>query len=603
VGSFDLGLADIGHGLRRVEVALRTLGPTEGPRPSPERLARILAEVGASVSTRSPATIQHVLCDEAGGALARVEVVESPFGEGMRVSGTITAIEAPVAQTVDEAPDPRFLDAVEAAVIARDSEGRVTYWSPGAERLYGWGAGEVLGAVHDEFSDLADGAAAGARRVEIVGRRGRWEGSLLASRKDGSHVPVEVRLTALGAEGERAGVLSVAIDIGARVSAENEARRAWDYVSAITQGIGEGVFALDEQGIVQFVNSAAEQMLGWSQADLLGRPVSEAIERRRARARRPSRIDRARVDGKVVRIHDDVFVRRDGFELPVGYTVSPFASEHGDAGSVVVFRDISQQKVEGQKLQSELAYSATVARVRRALAQDQFVLYAQPVVDVRTRAVHTHELLIRMREPNGQLKAPGQFLPAAERSGQIVEIDQWVIRQGAKLAARGHGVSVNVSGASVGDSSMVDVFAGIIEESGADPRRIIMELTETAVIKDERPAREFIDGMRELGCEFALDDFGTGYGGFTYVKNLDIDYLKIDKEFVRDLHKDSSCQHVVEAIVSLARSFNLRTIAEGVESRACLAVLSEFGVDFAQGYRLKRPAPLSRAFPETGSDE
>lgn len=599
-GAFDLDLADIGHGLRRIQVALSTLGPPDGPRPSAEKLARILAEVGAAVSTRTPTTLRHVLCD-AGGAQAVVEVMEGAFGGGMRVRGTVTPAGLPAVDTADDVPDARFLDAVEVAVIARDSTGRVTYWSPGAERLYGWRADEVVGVAHDEFSELADSAAAGARRVEIVGRRGRWEGSLLASRKDGSRVPVEVRLSALGGEREPTGVLSVAMDIGVRVSEENEARRAHDYISAIAQGIGEGVFAVDENGMFQFVNAAAEEMLGWSEADLLGRPVAEAIERRRTGrgARRLSRIDRARAERKVVHINDDLFIRRDGFELPVGYAVSPFASEHGDAGSVVVFRDISAQKVEGQKLQTELAYSATVARVRRALVHDEFVLYAQPVFDLRTRAVHSHELLIRMREPNGQLKAPGQFLPAAERSGLIVEIDEWVIRQGAELAARGHSVSVNVSAASVGDPSRVDVFAEIIDASGADPHRITMELTETALIKDERPAREFIDGMRELGCEFALDDFGTGYGGFTYVKNLDIDYLKIDREFIRDLHKDPSCQHVVEAIVSLARSFNLRTIAEGVESRACLAVLSEFGVDYVQGYRLKRPAPLDRAFPDT----
>ena len=360
------------------------------------------------------------------------------------------------------------------------------------------------------------------------------------------------------------------------------------------------MFALDEKGMVQLVNTAAEKMLGWREAELLGRPVSEVVERHRPGRRRgrPSRIDRARAERRVARIPDDVFIRRDGFELPVAYTVSPFANEHGDAGSVIVFSDISAQKAQGQKLKNESAYSATVARVRRALAQDELVLYAQPVVDLGTRAVHAHELLIRMREPTGQLKAPGQFLPAAERSGLIAQIDQWVMLQGAGLAARGHRVSVNLSAASIGDPSMVDAFAEIIDASGADPRLIIMELTETAVITDERSAREFIEGMRELGCEFALDDFGTGYGGFTYVKNLDIDYLKIDKSFIRDLHTDPSCQHVVKAIVSLARAFHMRTIAEGVESGACLAVLSEFGVDFAQGYRLKRPAPLDRTFPD-----
>jgi EAL domain-containing protein (putative c-di-GMP-specific phosphodiesterase class I) len=215
--------------------------------------------------------------------------------------------------------------------------------------------------------------------------------------------------------------------------------------------------------------------------------------------------------------------------------------------------------------------------------------------------VHSHELLIRMREPTGHLRSPAQFLPAAERSGLIVEIDEWVIRQGAELSAQGHAVSINVSAASVGTPGFIDTVAEMFDAAGADPRRVIMELTETAVVRDERPAREFIDAMRALGCEFALDDFGTGYGGFTYIKHLAIDYLKIDKEFVRDLDRDTSSRHVVEVIVSLAGRFGLRTVAEGVESRACLEVLSDLGVDYAQGYRLKRPAPLARAFAESGA--
>ena len=153
-----------------------------------------------------------------------------------------------------------------------------------------------------------------------------------------------------------------------------------------------------------------------------------------------------------------------------------------------------------------------------------------------------------------------------------------------------------MSAASVGTPGFAEAVADVIERAGADPRRVIMELTETAVVRDERPAREFIDAMRALGCEFALDDFGTGYGGFTYIKQLAIDYLKIDREFVRDLDRDTSSRHVVEVIVSLAGRFGLRTVAEGVESRACLEVLCDLGVDYAQGYRLARPAPLERVF-------
>jgi EAL domain-containing protein (putative c-di-GMP-specific phosphodiesterase class I) len=267
---------------------------------------------------------------------------------------------------------------------------------------------------------------------------------------------------------------------------------------------------------------------------------------------------------------------------------------------VVVFSDAGERAADAVRPHGERAHAAIVARVRQALSQDDFVLFAQPVYHLRSMEVHTHELLIRMREPNGHLRPPAQFLPVAERSGLIVEIDEWVIRQAAGLAARGHDVSVNVSAASVGTPGFVETVAEVLDEAGADPRRVIMELTETAVVRDERPAREFIDAMRALGCEFALDDFGTGYGGFTYIKHLAIDYLKIDREFVRDLDRDISSRHVVEVIVSLASRFGLRTVAEGVESRACPEVLADLGVDYAQGYRLMRPAPLDRAFAQAG---
>lgn len=376
-----------------------------------------------------------------------------------------------------------------------------------------------------------------------------------------------------------------------------EAPSGDDHAAAALQGMSEGVFTLDADGLFRFVNTAAEGMLGWTRAELAGRPVARTIGRRpaaHAGRRRHSRLDRARARHELVRVQDDVFMRRDGVEIPVAYTVTPLSDGRG--GSVVVFSAGSGRAGDGAPPHGERAHAAIVARVRQALTQDDFVLYAQPVYDLRTMEVHSHELLIRMREPTGHLRSPAQFLPVAERSGLIVEIDEWVIRQGAELSARGHAVSLNVSAASVGTPGFIDTVAEIFDVAGADPRRVIMELTETAVVRDERPAREFIDAMRALGCEFALDDFGTGYGGFTYIKHLAIDYLKIDKEFVRDLDRDTSSRHVVEVIVSLAGRFGLRTVAEGVESRACLEVLSDLGVDYAQGYRLKRPAPLARAF-------
>ena len=285
-----------------------------------------------------------------------------------------------------------------------------------------------------------------------------------------------------------------------------------------------------------------------------------------------------------------------GAEVVIHVAEGPFGSGPAARGTIIPAADTTPEPARAPAPGGE--GDADASLVRRALAWDGFVLYAQPVFDLRSMEVHSHELLIRMREPNGHLRAPGRFLPAAERSGLIVEIDEWVIRRGAALAARGHDVSVNVSAASVGTPGFIETVAAILDAAGTDPRRVIMELTETAVVEDERPAREFINAMRALGCAFALDDFGTGYGGFTHIKHLAIDYLKIDREFVRDLDRDASSRHVVEIIVSLAGRFGLRTVAEGVESRACLEALSDLGVDYAQGYRLKRPSPLGSVFAE-----
>jgi EAL domain-containing protein (putative c-di-GMP-specific phosphodiesterase class I) len=201
-----------------------------------------------------------------------------------------------------------------------------------------------------------------------------------------------------------------------------------------------------------------------------------------------------------------------------------------------------------------------------------------------------------MLDADGSVIAPGSFLPAAERYGLIREIDRWVVRRAAALSAQGHAVELNISADSLGD----DDFGAIVEHelgrAGADHSRIVIELTETAVLQNEEAGRRFINRIRKLGCAFALDDFGTGYGGFTYLKRLEIDYLKIDREFVRDLPRDAASQHVVKAVVSLANDFGQKTVAEGVEDAETLRLLHAYGVDYAQGFYLGRPAGLDAVF-------
>jgi EAL domain-containing protein (putative c-di-GMP-specific phosphodiesterase class I) len=222
------------------------------------------------------------------------------------------------------------------------------------------------------------------------------------------------------------------------------------------------------------------------------------------------------------------------------------------------------------------------------------VLHAQPIIDIATGETVQHELLIRMIDEDGSAIPPGLFLPVAEEYGLIREIDRWVVGQAAALAAEGHALEINLSAESLGDPDLYAVVERELTTRGVDPSLIVFELTETALLRDEDAARSFIERVERLGCKLALDDFGTGYGGFTYLKRLPVDFLKIDIEFVRDLAQSPSSAHVVRAVVSLARGFGQKTVAEGVEDAETLALLGELGVDYAQGFGIGRPAPVAQ---------
>jgi EAL domain-containing protein (putative c-di-GMP-specific phosphodiesterase class I) len=277
----------------------------------------------------------------------------------------------------------------------------------------------------------------------------------------------------------------------------------------------------------------------------------------------------------------------------VEITAAPFQTEEGVRGSVVVFSDISERKTEERRLREQIEASSRVGRIRDALAEDRFVLYAQPIIDLASRRTVQHELLIRLRDRGGAVVLPHEFLPAAEESGLIVDIDRWVVRQAIGLARAGHAVELNLSAHSLSAPGLIDDFRNELERTSADPSLIVVELTETALLADEHAGELFIERVAALGCRLALDDFGTGYGGFTYLKRLPVNFLKIDIEFVHDLPTNQASHHVVKAIVSLARGFGQQTVAEGVEDETTLRMLRDFGVDYGQGYGIAKPKPVT----------
>jgi EAL domain-containing protein (putative c-di-GMP-specific phosphodiesterase class I) len=153
-------------------------------------------------------------------------------------------------------------------------------------------------------------------------------------------------------------------------------------------------------------------------------------------------------------------------------------------------------------------------------------------------------------------------------------------------------VHFNISGKSLGSRELINDLVRALEDTGADPALLVCEVTETALANDGAAAEAFVHELLGLGCEIALDDFGMGYGGFAYLKRLPLSVLKIDIEFVRDLVENPQSQQVVRAIVNLAHGFGRQTIAEGVENQATLELLETYGVDYAQGFAIGRPAPI-----------
>jgi PAS domain S-box-containing protein len=496
-----------------------------------------------------------------------------------------------------------LLDAVDVAVIATDLNGVVTHWNRGAERVHGWSEAETLGRSVLEFAVGDDDRELVGRLLRAVRERGEWDGEMSIRRRDGSSFPAYTRIAlVVDADGEPAGVAGVSVDLSERIEIERELRTTRDYLRAVTDNMGEGLFTLDIDGRLTYMNRAAEELLGWSHEELIGRVMHDVTHHRRADGSafplEECPLLAARQEGRILRVDDDVFIRRDDSPVHVSYTAAPFDAGDGVRGSVVVFGDISQHKAEQLRLLEQMERLSWVGRVRDALSEDRLVLHAQPIVDLGTGRVVQHELLIRMRDRDGGLVMPGRFLPAAEEYGLIVDIDRWVVSRAAELAGCGHPVELNLSARSIAAPGLVEHFRSELARTGAEARLLVIELTETALLDDGPAAEAFIHGVKALGCLLALDDFGTGYGGFTYLKRLPVDYLKIDIEFVRDLVTNEASQHVVRALVSLARGFGQLTVAEGAEDEATLQLLRDLGVDYVQGYGVARPGPLQEVLGE-----
>jgi diguanylate cyclase (GGDEF)-like protein len=233
-------------------------------------------------------------------------------------------------------------------------------------------------------------------------------------------------------------------------------------------------------------------------------------------------------------------------------------------------------------------------RIRHALDEDAFELFAQPIVDLSTGNQARQEVLLRLRTDEGLL-LPASFLNAAERFDLVQAVDRWVVQKAIAHVSQCPDavLELNLSAKSIADERVVAFIEQSLKRADVKPGTLIFEITETEALANLQQAREFAERLRRLGCRFALDDFGTGFGSFSYIKHLPVDSVKIDGEFIRDLPRAPVDQEVVRAITQLAGVLGFETIAEGVEESATADILRDYGVDFGQGFLYGHPAPLA----------
>ncbi|MTJ84064.1 MAG: EAL domain-containing protein [Telmatospirillum sp.] len=241
-------------------------------------------------------------------------------------------------------------------------------------------------------------------------------------------------------------------------------------------------------------------------------------------------------------------------------------------------------------------YLLILNNLRRALDQGEFVLHYQPQLSIATGRVVGAEALIRWQHPDLGLLSPARFISIAEDSGRIVEIGEWVLREACRQAALWRGmddlaVAVNLSAVQFRRGGLLACVKGALDDSGFDPARLELELTESILLRDTANVLSTVKRLKSLGVKLSIDDFGTGYSSLAYLTRFDLDRLKIDQSFIREVKSDNNADTIVRTIIQLAHGLNLKTVAEGVEDAATLEIVRRYGCDDVQGFHFSRPIP------------
>jgi diguanylate cyclase (GGDEF)-like protein/PAS domain S-box-containing protein len=588
-----------------------------------------------------------------GEAVARDDSEAAPAdGEGpVRVVGTVQDVTEEAAARSARDLLSYVVQSTGDAIITKAPDGTITSWNHGAEQLYGYSAEEALGRPSG-FTETGERAGEWQKLLQTVFSGQSIEGfETERVRKDGSVIAVSLTVSPVtDANGRIVSAAIIARDTTERVRYEERLRHMADH-DQLTSLFNRRRF--DEQLKRELAragryaeNSAVlsidiDNFKGIN--DSAGHAAGDAVLCHVARVL----AERSRATDIVARLGGDEFAvllsavgTREArtaaehllaeirsspalygakpFRITASIGVATFESDDATAGEILVNADLAMYAAKTAGRDRVVVYTPTEARKARAMAKltwsqriqdalehDRFVLHLQPILELSSGQIKHGELLLRMKGERGKLISPGAFLPAAERFGLIHAIDRWVVQQAIQLVGESIGsvprVGINLSGESiVGDPHLLAMIEQELGRSTVDPAKLIFEVTETAAIANMPEATEFAHGLTSLGCSLALDDFGTGFGSFYYLKHLPVSYVKLDGEFIQNLPRSEVDEHMVKAIVGVSQALGIKTVAESVADEETIGLLHKHQVDYAQGYYVGKPAPLSAALADGG---
>lgn len=473
-------------------------------------------------------------------------------------------------------------------IVTVDAAGVVVEWNETARETFGYTREQAVGSELDRLiippsrrASHRDVMAQLADRDRDLGHELR---TITAMRAGGELFPAEVAASRV--QDDPPLYTGFLRDITETKRAELENER----LAGIVRSTQDAIISTDVDGHIAAWNDGAEELYGYSSSDAIGRSLSALIapvgkeeefahNTRTVLAGEPLAVEtkRKRKNGQLV----DVSLRANRILDMSGSAV----------GACVIARDITARCEREELLRADEEGALWRSRIEHALGAGEFAFFGQPVVDVITGAVHHKELLIRM-DLDGEVITPNRFLPYAESCGLIGRIDRWAVERGIEHAAEAP-VAINLSARSLGNRDLTEAIAGAFASSGASPRDVTFEITETAAAENLPGARELIHYLREIGCGIALDDFGTGFAPFIHLRTLEVTELKIDMQFVSGAVKNLADRQIIASMVSIAERFGMRTVAEGVEDEETLQVIHDLGVDLAQGYHFARPVRMA----------